>query len=79
MNNRCVNCYDVHVYLTLDNTYRAYIKRREGLEDLPYCDAWGSFRDSALRKLIENLNKANFPFDFSDAPNDFWGAYGNWS
>ena len=57
---------NVHVYLTLRRTFRAYIP---GLR----VDAWGSFRSTAIRKMIDNLQATNIPFDFSNAPESFWG------
>lgn len=63
---------DIDVYLTLAGTYRAYVKdfKAQG------CDAWGSFRDTAIRKLIQNLSDREIPFDFGDAPDSFWRKNG---
>jgi len=66
--DKVITHHDIHVYLTMDGTYRAYIK---GFNH-SYCDAWGSFRSSAIRKLIDNLIAKDVPFDFSDAPSQWF-------
>jgi hypothetical protein len=56
---------DVEVYLTLAGTYRAYVR---GLS----VDAWGCFKSTAVRRLIDNLIAQDIAFDFSEAPAKFF-------
>jgi len=48
---------DIHIYLTLSNQYRAYIRGMANVQ------AWGYSRESALSALIRVMSSKDIPFD----------------
>lgn len=60
-----VQLKDVHVYLTLAQNWRAYVKR----EHPAHCfetNAWGYSKQDAINKLAIILAESNIPFNFAE-------------
>lgn len=60
-----VQTKDIHVYKTLEGSYRAYLKSSHPAKGTAF-NAWGRDAKDAVGKLAAILAEKNIPFDLTD-------------